>query len=62
LGSFACCGYEGQYTVIVPALDLILVRSGKSAAEKKQAILEFISEIIRAFSPNGEYSGLRLGN
>jgi hypothetical protein len=48
--------------VIVPALDLIVVRSGKSDPEKKPAILSFISEIVRAFSPNDCYSGLKLGD
>ena len=33
-GSFSANGYEGQYTVVVPELDLVLVRHGKSEAMK----------------------------
>ena len=33
-GSFSANGFEGQYTVVVPDLDLVLVRHGKSEAVK----------------------------
>jgi CubicO group peptidase (beta-lactamase class C family) len=33
-GSFSANGYEGQYTVVVPDLDLVVVRHGKSEAVK----------------------------
>jgi CubicO group peptidase (beta-lactamase class C family) len=33
-GSFSANGYEGQYTVVVPELDLVVVRHGKSEAMK----------------------------
>jgi len=33
-GSFSANGYEGQYTVVVPDLDLVMVRHGKSEAVK----------------------------
>jgi CubicO group peptidase (beta-lactamase class C family) len=32
LGTFACDGYEGQRIVLVPALDLVVVRLGKTPA------------------------------
>ncbi|MFN3609271.1 MAG: serine hydrolase domain-containing protein [Hyphomonas sp.] len=39
-GSFSANGYEGQYTVLVPELDLILVRNGKSPNEKKEVVMD----------------------
>jgi len=33
-GSFSANGYEGQFTIVVPELDLVLVRHGKSEAMK----------------------------
>ena len=33
-GSFSANGYEGQFTIVVPDLDLVLVRHGKSEAMK----------------------------
>ena len=34
LGSFAAHGYEGQRIVVVPPLDLVLVRLGKTPIER----------------------------
>nr|WP_156780943.1 serine hydrolase [Hyphomonas sp. Mor2] len=48
--SFSANGYEGQFTVCVPSLDLILVRHGKSeAGEKGDAVRAWIAEIADCF-------------
>lgn len=45
-GSFSANGYQGQYTVLVPDLDLILVRHGDSIDEKGEALKSWITETI----------------
>lgn len=53
-GSFSCNGYEGQYTVLVPELDLVLVRHGKTPLEAKdgpQLWLAGIADCFRAGGP-----------
>ena len=32
-GAFSANGYEGQYLIVVPQLDLVVVRLGKTVAE-----------------------------
>jgi len=48
-GSFSANGYEGQYTVLVPDLDLILVRHGKTPLEKKDNVKAWIAQVVDAF-------------
>lgn len=48
-GSFSANGYEGQYTVLVPDLDLILVRNGKSPDAQKEAVQNWMSEVAGCF-------------
>ena len=48
-GSFSCNGYEGQYTVLVPEKDLILVRHGKSPLEQKEEVQKWIAEVADCF-------------
>lgn len=48
-GSFSANGYEGQYTVLVPDLDLILVRNGKSPNEKKDLVMDWMGEVAGCF-------------
>lgn len=48
-GSFSANGYEGQYTVMVPELDLILVRNGKSPLEKKDEVIRWMAKAADAF-------------
>lgn len=50
-GSFSSNGYEGQYTVMVPDLDLILVRNGKSPLEQKDHVIRWMSDVADAFRP-----------
>lgn len=48
-GSFSANGYEGQYTVLVPELDLILVRNGKSPNKQKDAVQDWLAEAADCF-------------
>ena len=50
-GSFSANGYEGQYTVLVPDLDLILVRHGKTPLEKKDHVKAWVAEVVQTFRP-----------
>jgi CubicO group peptidase (beta-lactamase class C family) len=46
-GSFSANGYDGQYTVVVPDLDLVLVRHGATPAELKDHLRTFVGEAVR---------------
>lgn len=48
-GSFSANGYEGQYTVLVPELDLILVRNGKSPLEAKEEVTRWLAKVADCF-------------
>ena len=48
-GSFSANGYEGQYTLVVPDLDLILVRNGKSPLEQKDEVIRWMRQAADAF-------------
>ena len=48
-GSFSANGYDGQYTVLVPDLDLILVRHGATPLDKKDALKAWVGEVVQCF-------------
>lgn len=48
-GSFSANGYEGQYTVLVPELDLILVRNGKSPLDAKEEVIRWMAKVADCF-------------
>jgi CubicO group peptidase (beta-lactamase class C family) len=48
-GSFSANGYAGQYTVVVPDLDLVVVRNGNSAESTKEARAAWIAELVGMF-------------
>ena len=50
-GSLACHGYEGQYTVVVPDRELVLVHLGKTAAERRPSLNLQLRRIIDAATP-----------
>jgi CubicO group peptidase (beta-lactamase class C family) len=45
-GSFSANGYDGQYIVLVPDLDLILVRHGVTPMDKKDALKLWVGEVV----------------
>lgn len=48
-GSFSAIGYDGQYTVVVPDLDLILVRHGKTPIPSKENVKRWLGDIANCF-------------
>jgi CubicO group peptidase (beta-lactamase class C family) len=48
-GSFSANGYQGQYTVIVPELDLILVRHGNSMDEQGDEVRLWLAKVADCF-------------
>jgi CubicO group peptidase (beta-lactamase class C family) len=49
-GSFSANGYEGQYIVICPDRDLILVRNGVTAEANQPLVKAWLAEVAAAFS------------
>jgi len=48
-GSLAAHGYEGQYIVVVPARDLVLVHLGKVPVDVRPPLLASLRQLIDAF-------------
>jgi CubicO group peptidase (beta-lactamase class C family) len=53
-GSFSANGYEGQFTLCVPDLDLVLVRHGATPLDKKDEIKRWIGEVVDCFREVGD--------
>ncbi len=51
LGLFLCNGAEGQRILISPKLDLVIVRLGKTAPHKVDAVVRYCKALIDAFRP-----------
>lgn len=49
-GSLACHGYEGQYTLVVPDRDLVVVHLGKSPIEVRAPLWQALSGIVESFA------------
>ena len=47
-GSFACHGYEGQYTVVLPDRELVVVHLGKSPSAQRPIVNDRLRDIFRA--------------
>ena len=56
-GTFAGQGYEGQLVAVVPALDLVLVRLGKSPIAHRPALFQFYRDVISAFTDGAAGEG-----
>jgi CubicO group peptidase (beta-lactamase class C family) len=52
-GTFAAQGYEGQRIRVVPELDLVLVRLGKTTAELKPNLEAWLDELVNRFDRPG---------
>jgi CubicO group peptidase (beta-lactamase class C family) len=50
LGTFRASGYEGQSITICPALDLVVVRLGKTDTEHDPDLVAWRSDVVRAFA------------
>ncbi len=48
-GSFSANGFEGQYTIVVPDLDLILVRHGKTPLDLGQNVKDWMADVVACF-------------
>jgi CubicO group peptidase (beta-lactamase class C family) len=48
-GSMAAHGYEGQYTLVVPSRDLVVVHLGKVPADTRPYVREALREIVESF-------------
>jgi CubicO group peptidase (beta-lactamase class C family) len=49
-GIFYASGYEGQYLMVAPALDLLVLRLGVTTADKRPNVLWFLNRLIRLFA------------
>ena len=48
---FACHGYEGQYIVVSPSRELVVVHLGKTSVELQASLRDTIASIVDAFPP-----------
>lgn len=48
-GTFSCNGYDGQFIVLVPDLDLIIVRNGATPLDKKDALKASVGQMVECF-------------
>jgi len=48
-GIFNASGYKGQYIVVAPEWDVVLVRTGDSEPEQRGEVIRALAELIRAF-------------
>jgi len=48
-GSFSANGYDGQYTVVIPDLDMVVVRHGQSPETTKEARVAWIADLVSCF-------------
>jgi CubicO group peptidase (beta-lactamase class C family) len=51
--SLVASGYEGQYIMVIPDRDLVVVRLGKTVSEKRRAVVDELREVIEQFPLTG---------
>jgi CubicO group peptidase (beta-lactamase class C family) len=49
-GTFRCSGYEGQSIAVCPALDLVVVRLGKTPTERNAHLVAWRADMVAAFA------------
>ncbi len=52
--SLVAAGYEGQYIMVIPERDLVVVRLGKTVAELRNAVVAELRKVIEQFPVIGE--------
>lgn len=50
LGTFSANGYESQCIQVTPALDLVVVRLGKTPEDRKHHVADWRARVVRAFT------------
>ena len=50
LGTFGAHGYEGQYTLVVPSLDLVVVRLGKTPTDLQPEVKADLHRLIESYA------------
>ena len=50
-GAYGCHGYEGQYVVVAPDRDLVLVHLGKSPIDQRPPLIAVLRSVLDAFAP-----------
>lgn len=48
-GSFSANGYAGQYTIVVPDLDMVVVRHGQTPLDRSEAPKAWLAELVDLF-------------
>lgn len=49
-GSFGCHGYEGQFIVCVPDIDVVVVRLGRTPSDQRPANVEHLNDVIESLA------------
>jgi CubicO group peptidase (beta-lactamase class C family) len=57
LGTFWASGHEGQFIDICPALDLVLVRMGRTESDHSEALKQWRTQVIAAFGHEHDQTG-----
>jgi len=52
-GTFCAKGYQGQYTIVAPDRDLVVVRLGASTEPQREHVVAALGDILRSFPPSG---------
>jgi CubicO group peptidase (beta-lactamase class C family) len=52
LGTFWAAGHDGQFVDVVPGLDLVLVRLGRTGSDRHAAVRAWRDDVIDAFTPS----------
>jgi hypothetical protein len=51
--SLVAAGYEGQYIMVIPDRDLVVVRLGKTIAELRNVVVAELREVIEQYPVTG---------